>query len=1242
MNPISYKKIAFHFLLWAGQIFTLPAFAQEFCDFWGTAYYLDRTVISGDVVDAYDASGNYLARAYAVANGYYSIHVPGDDPSTAVKDGAIANELILFKINQDSALVVSGDNRWIKGVRRCDLLVPMGPARAKPGGPYYGSEGSMIAFDGSLSVGIVSSFAWNFGDGSTGTGVRPSHTYKDDGIYTVTLTVFNDSGDDDTKSTTATVSNIAPVVQAGNDKTANEGASVQFNGSVFDPGVLDVHVYSWNFGDGRTGAGKDISHVYRDNGSFKAKLTVNDGGANGIDSLTVFVANLPPAADAGGPYYGIVQQPVQFSGKATDPGTDDTFDYDWDLDGDGQYDDSDEQNPQKTYMSTGTYAVYLRVTDDDLAQDTSKAFVHIEQGIAVTFQSQPKTGFQMIVGNQTYTTPVTLYLMPDSLYTVEAPEVQSGSTGIRYNFNYWSDGKTRIHAITGPSAQTTYTAYYQTQYCVEIDDGNIGTNVTGEGWYQSGARVSIGIDASVVDSLGTTRHLFQGWVGFGKNSYTGKNNPASFYISDEPVTEKVQWKNQYYLALDSPQNRGNPQLSSWYDERSWVTFTIDTVVQAGSGDRFVFDRWSSSDQYGYNGTESSPGFLMLGPVIEEALWNRQFAFSAQSDPVGGGTVVPSQGWANQNESVLLTAVGNGGSNSIFSHWTGSASGSANPLTLMMSESREVIGHFIEGQGNVTINSSPEGLSVMANSTVYIAPVMFDWAPNSTKTLGTDESQGDSGTGTIQIFNHWSDGGARVHNVTVPNNPVTYTAYFQTSHFLDIVSEYGSPSGEGWYIENSTATISVDSLVEISSQVRQRFNGWIGTGAGSVTSNDRTVQIDVEGPIKEQVQWLPQFSLQTGYTPSHVSVIQIQKTPPGPWYDLGTQVQLTASSSDPNYTFVGWSGDVINTNPTIQVVVNGSKELVANFYTPQRPPVVENMPDVILMEDEVFERSFEWLAGYVSDPSDPLKLLNFSFEGAPHIQGELDTLNEKYRIIPASNWWGVENAILKVTDPYELSDADTFQITVMPLDDPPGSFELLSPPDSADYPATEWSIEFVWESSENVDLNDSISYNFYLSRDKQFLNPVVVIESRKGTSLILNTPAAGSYWWRVIAKDAKPPLDDGVKCDRDFQIIIVSSGIESDENNLPKTYGLSQNFPNPFNPETVIQYQLPKPGTVRLSVYDLCGRCVRTLVNEKMHAGYHQIVWDGKDLNGKYVASGMYFFDIDVNGFISKKKMILLR
>jgi PKD repeat protein len=1237
------KKITFYFLIIFKFLFYTEGFSQEFCDFWGTAHYLGRYVNSEDVVAAYDSEGQFLANAYVVKDGNYSIHIPGDDPSTTEKDGAIPNEFILFRINEDSAEIVDGDNRWIKGVKRCDLNVPTGPPRSKPGGPYYGSEGSEVVFDGSLSSGNTETFIWDFGDGNVGTGIYPKHTYDDEGTgtYIVSLTVSNDKGEIDTKTTEAFISNVAPLAEAGSNTSADEGESVTFHGSSFDPGILDLPFYVWDYGDGYGGTGKDISHSYGDNGTYIVKLTVEDGdGGVGEDSLTIVVFNVPPVADAGGPYYSIIGQPVHFFGSATDPGND-TFDYRWDLNGDGDYNDSFEQNPQKTYHSVGTYDVYLKVIDDDLDQDTSRAVVHIEQGIAVRFETEPKSGFQIIIDSQTYTSPATLYLMPDTLYTIEVPEYQTDIPGIRHQFDYWSDGKFRIHTIMGPTAQMTYTAYYRTQYQVDIENDSVGTNVIGEGWYYTGDRVDLGIDGSYIDAFGTTKYIFQGWMGSGKGAYTGSINPVSFYMQDEPITESIQWQVQYYLLLDSPQNRGNPKISGWYNDRSWVTFSIDTVVQVSSDERYVFDRWNSSDALGYSGEESIHGFLMLGPVTEQALWHHQYAFSALSEPSLSGSVVPSQGWGKANDSIILTAVGNIDSNSVFSYWEGDASGNENPLNLVLDEQKNVIGHFIKGQGHITIHTNPAGLQVIVSGNTYIAPVVFNWSPNATKTIAVTESQGDSSAGTVYSFDHWSDQGERIHQITVPSTPTTYTATFQTYHYLDLISDYGNPDGEGWKAKNSMVQISVDSLVEVGDQAQQRFTGWIGTGKGAVTDTDRILNISVQGPITEQAQWSPQFGICTRYSPSYISGVQINKNPSGPWYDFGAQVQVTALSMNTDYTFVGWGGDIVSTQQTIQVVVTGPMELIANFYTPQKPPVIAGMPDLTLLEDQLFEQSFTWLSTYVSDPSDPLKYLHFDFENAPHIQGVVDTLHEKFQVIPAQDWWGTEYVTMRVTDPSGLYDEDVFKVQVLSQDDPPRSFKLLSPPNNAGYSEGEYSIHFVWESSKNVDLNDLISYNFYMSTDAQFFNIVTVIEATQDTFTTIVTPIKGTYWWRVGAKDATPENDGIVNCDLDFVIHIVTD-VESEENNLPKVYRLSQNYPNPFNPETMIRYQMPKPGKVRLSVYDVCGRCVRTLVEKEMHAGYHEAIWDGKDHDGKLAASGVYIFDIRVNDFVSEKKMILLR
>jgi parallel beta-helix repeat protein len=89
--------------------------------------------------------------------------------------------------------------------------------------------------------------------------------------------------------------------------------------------------------------------------------------------------------------------------------------------------------------------------------------------------------------------------------------------------------------------------------------------------------------------------------------------------------------------------------------------------------------------------------------------------------------------------------------------------------------------------------------------------------------------------------------------------------------------------------------------------------------------------------------------------------------------------------------------------------------------------------------------------------------------------------------------------------------------------------------------------------------------------------------------------------------------------------------------------LSHNFPNPFNPSTAIHYRVPSPGgSVRLAVYDLRGRLVRTLVNSEQRGGEYVSVWRGLDDTGRPVGSGVYFYRLDVGGVSIRKKMVMLK
>ncbi|MBC6949207.1 T9SS C-terminal target domain-containing protein [candidate division KSB1 bacterium] len=93
--------------------------------------------------------------------------------------------------------------------------------------------------------------------------------------------------------------------------------------------------------------------------------------------------------------------------------------------------------------------------------------------------------------------------------------------------------------------------------------------------------------------------------------------------------------------------------------------------------------------------------------------------------------------------------------------------------------------------------------------------------------------------------------------------------------------------------------------------------------------------------------------------------------------------------------------------------------------------------------------------------------------------------------------------------------------------------------------------------------------------------------------------------------------------------------------VPEKFELAQNFPNPFNPSTTIQYALPENASIVLQIYDLHGRLMRTLVNQNQRAGFYTVAWDGKTDEGRAAVSGIYFCRMAAGDFVKSQKMALL-
>jgi len=97
----------------------------------------------------------------------------------------------------------------------------------------------------------------------------------------------------------------------------------------------------------------------------------------------------------------------------------------------------------------------------------------------------------------------------------------------------------------------------------------------------------------------------------------------------------------------------------------------------------------------------------------------------------------------------------------------------------------------------------------------------------------------------------------------------------------------------------------------------------------------------------------------------------------------------------------------------------------------------------------------------------------------------------------------------------------------------------------------------------------------------------------------------------------------------------------DAAHLLKAMRLFQNKPNPFTPVTRIGFELAQAGRVELGIYSVDGRLVRTLVDEERLAGSHEVIWDGRDAEGKKVAGGVYFYKLAAPGIAESRRMILL-
>jgi hypothetical protein len=105
---------------------------------------------------------------------------------------------------------------------------------------------------------------------------------------------------------------------------------------------------------------------------------------------------------------------------------------------------------------------------------------------------------------------------------------------------------------------------------------------------------------------------------------------------------------------------------------------------------------------------------------------------------------------------------------------------------------------------------------------------------------------------------------------------------------------------------------------------------------------------------------------------------------------------------------------------------------------------------------------------------------------------------------------------------------------------------------------------------------------------------------------------------------------------------IPTAVETEDHSPVRKFNLLQNYPNPFNPETVIRFALPHRAHVILKIYSVLGELVRTLLDELESAGHYSVAWDGRDVRGEAVASGVYFYQLQAGNKVLTNKMLLVQ
>jgi uncharacterized repeat protein (TIGR01451 family) len=623
----------------------------------------------------YTGDGGYYEVSFALSSGGpYTVHgTTGNKSATGyLVAGLSPNTTYCFRVRTYTPAHGSQQNNLWSEYSEIVCETTLNAVVANfTGTPTSGTRPLTVNFT-DQSTGNITTWSWDFGDGGTSTQQHPSHTYNTVGDFTVSLTVTGPVGSD--TKTMPNFIHVGETVVADFIGTPTSGArplTVNFT----DQSMGDITSWSWDFGDGGSSTQQNPSHIYNTTGDFTVSLTVTGPGGSDTKTRTNYIHVTEPTC------YTLT----------------------------------------RTHTGTG---------NDPIASPTNSAGCSLSQymvGEAINVTASPASGWEVAswngTDNDSSTSTSNSLTMPASDHTVtvnyiQQPTVQFSAVSFSVNEG---NGSVTIEVTRSGSTADTVTVNYATSDGTATA-GSDYTATSGTLTFAPG-QISQTFSVSILeDTTDEPNEVVNLTLSAPNNATLGSPASATLTIVDNDGLPSVQFSP---TTFNVNENSGVAAVEVTLSPASTLTVMVDYATSDGTAT-------AGSDYTATSGTltfvpgQTSQTFsvailedvldesnetinLILNNVVNAVLGTPSsatltivdndvcYTLTTDISPSGGGSVSASPppncvgGKYSQNTNVQLTAIENTGYT--FSHWSGSASGSANPTTVTMNGNKNVTANF---------------------------------------------------------------------------------------------------------------------------------------------------------------------------------------------------------------------------------------------------------------------------------------------------------------------------------------------------------------------------------------------------------------------------------------------------------------------------------------------------------------------------------------------------------------------